>query len=200
MKGWSSLAAAGVLGLALTATVYPSTPAEAQSKCTSGSKVSAAIWEKYGESLKKAGCKKGGEKCAKMEQVVKEMISFWNQQVGNSWATIGPREIVFSGKLDGKVVAGGERLFLTKMPLVDADEVTVTVKKEGGKAPATVSISALGENNQCLVGDEVRFNATDKDGTTKTLKLTGARDRLISIKVDAEKGKAFDYELNVRKK
>jgi hypothetical protein len=175
-------------------------PAHAQSKCNSASKVTSAIWSKYGEELKKAGCKKGGEKCSKMEAVVREMVSFWNQQAENGWATIGPREIVFEGKLDGKIVAGGERVFVTKLPLVDADTVTVEVKKEGGKAPAIVSISLVDEQGRCVEGSEVDFDGGSGRDTVKRLSISGARDRLVVIKIDAKQGKAFDYELTVRAK
>ncbi|MBL8740033.1 MAG: hypothetical protein JNK04_03030, partial [Myxococcales bacterium] len=188
MNRLASVIATTATTLALAGALTTATPAHAQSACTSGSKVTAAIWEKYGESLKKVGCTKGGDKCAKMEQVVKDMIAFWNQQVGGSWATIGPREIAFEGKLDGKILAGGERLFVTKLPVTDADEVTVTVKKEGGKAPAKVRISLIDESQKCIEGNEVKFADTDKDGTQRSMSLTGVRDRLVIIKVDADKG------------
>ena len=178
------LPAVGLVSLAETPEV-----AHAQSKCTSGSKVSLAIWEKWGEEIKKHGCK-SSEEClnnaGKREKLVKEMIKFWNEQSGIGWATIGPREILFEGKLDGKIVAGGERLFVTKYPLEEGDEITVEVKKEGGKAPATVSLSSL--------------DADAANGTKKMLSIKGAKGRIVTIKVDADKGKAFDYELVVRRK
>lgn len=198
MKAFAQSTTTGA-ALALALALAASGDAHAQSKCTSASKVATAIWDKYGAALKKAGCKKGGDQCAKAEQVVRDMVAFWNEQVGGSWATIGPREILFEGKLDGKVVAGGERLFITKMPLEDADEVTVTIKKEGGKAPATVSLSAVADDGKCIEGTDASFAEGDKDGQTRTIKMHGLRGRLVVIKVDAQKGKAFDYELTVRK-
>ncbi len=187
------------LALSLAAFSLSPSPAVAQSKCTSAAKVTTAIWEKYGAELKKAGCKKGGDKCSKMEAIVKEMVRFWNEQAGNGWATIGPRQVVFEGKLDGKIVAGGERIFVTTHPVVDADKITVEVKKEDGKAPATVSLSLVGDDNKCVEGDEVNFAGDAKKGATKKLSVSGARDRMVVIKVDAKDGKAFDYELVVRK-
>jgi hypothetical protein len=188
----------GLVSLAETPEV-----AHAQSKCTSGSKVSLAIWEKWGEEIKKHGCK-SSEEClnnaGKREKLVKEMIKFWNEQSGNGWATIGPREILFEGKLDGKIVAGGERLFVTKYPLEEGDEITVEVKKEGGKAPATVSLSSLDADNKCVTGADVSFAGDAANGTKKVLSIKGAKGRIVTIKVDADKGKAFDYELVVRRK
>jgi hypothetical protein len=193
----STLAAATI---AFSLTGLAAAPAHAQSKCNSASKVTSAIWAKYDTELKKVGCKKGGEKCSKMEAVVREMVSFWNQQAGNGWATIGPREILFEGKLSGRIVAGGERVFVTKLPLVDADTVTVEVEKEGGKAPAIVSISLVDEQGRCVEGNEVSFDGGSGRGNIKRLSISGARDRVVVIKVDAKQGKAFEYQLTVRAK
>jgi hypothetical protein len=200
MKLSRSLLAVPALALAMSFGAVPPKEVHAQSKCGSAAKVGAAIFEKYNAEIKKVGCKKGGEKCAKIEEVVREMIKFWNEMSANSWATIGPREIVFEGKLDGKVVAGGERVFLTKTPVLDADEVTVEVKKEGGKAPAEISLSTIDEEGRCIEGSDVSFDDDAKNGSKKTFSLKGIRNRIVVIKVDAKKGKAFDYELVVRKK
>lgn len=188
------------------ATLVHATPASAQSRCTSTSKVSAAIWERWGEAAKKYNCDKAAdstaclEKAGKLEAATREMIAFWNSMSGNSWATIGPRELMFSGKMDGKVVLGGERLFLTKLPVEEGNKLRVTVKKEGGKAPAKVTLAIIDEENRCLTEREVTFSAKDKNGTTKTLSISGFKGKLLALKVNASKGRAFDYEITATKR
>ncbi|MEZ4221741.1 MAG: hypothetical protein R3B13_12490 [Polyangiaceae bacterium] len=178
-----------------------SAPAEAQSRCTSGTRVVSDLAANYSEQLAKWGCKGAKdpaaclEKAKKVEEVIRASIKKWNELAGNSWATIGPRELVFQGKMDGKVVLGSERLFVTKAPVFEGDSVRVEVLKEGGKADTRVTLAMFDESGKCLEGDEVVFGGKDKKGTKRNLKLSGISGKYLAVKVNAKGGKAFDYEL-----
>lgn len=191
-----------VLGVALALAVSGTAvgSAHAQSACNSGAKVLDAVWARWGERVKAKNCKDSDECLAnaqKKEDLYKEMITFWNQQAQGSWATIGPRPLLPGSLHDGKVLAGGTRLFISQGAL-DADKWEVVVTKQGGGA-ADVTISAFDGSN-CLQGRTVSFDKDDKDGTKKTLTLTNAKSLLGVVKVDAKNTNAFDYKFTMVKK
>ncbi len=173
----------------------------AQSACNSGSRVLSAIWSQWGARIKAKQCKTSEECLAnaqKKEDLYREMITFWNQQSQGSWATIGPRPLLVAGaKNDGKVLAGGSRLFVSQTPL-EGDRWEVVVTKEGnGGADVTVSSS---DGTSCNVGAQVTFAKGDKVGTKKAMILTSANGQLGVVKVDAKGTDAFDYGFTFVKK
>lgn len=188
------------LGLGLGLLAAPPT-AHAQSTCNSGAKVLEAIWGRWGERIKAKACK-SSEEClsnaAKKEELLREMVAFWNEQAQGSWATIGPRPLLADGPVnDGKVLAGGARLFVSQAPL-DADKWEVVVTKEGGGA-AEVSIS-LSDGKSCRPATSVSFDKDDKAGTKKKLSVDKATGALGVVKVDAKGSNAFDYKFTFTRK
>ena len=188
-------AAASVVALAVTTapTVH------AQSACSGGSKVLAAIWEKWGENIKKKGCKSSEECLAnaeKKENLAREMLQFWNEQAQNGWATIGPRQLVIGGGVnDGRVILGSSRLFVSHQVLDSADYEATITKEGDGAAEVTLSLS---DGTNCLQGNSVSFAKADKPGTKKVLRVRNATGLLAVVKVDA-KGGAFDYRFTFTK-
>lgn len=197
MKLATKIPAALVMTFALTV----GGGASAQSSCNSGLKVLEAVWGRWGEQLKAKACKDSAEclgNTAKKEALVRDMVAFWNEQAGGSWATIGPRPLLAGGALnDGKVIAGGERLFISQVPL-DADKWEIAVTKEGGGA-ADVMFS-VHDGKTCIKGAEVSFSKSDKPGTKKTLKIDKAMGQLGIVKVDAKGASSFDYKFTLVKK
>ncbi|MFO0665032.1 MAG: hypothetical protein U0174_13850 [Polyangiaceae bacterium] len=186
---------ASVSGLFVVAACMFARPSSAQSTCGSSAKVASAIWERVGSSIKAKGCKNVDEcisKKDKWEATVREAIAFWNEQAQGSWATIGPRPLIADGNWnDGKVVLGGERLFISRAPSED-DELKISVTKEGGGG-AEVSISTF-DGTDCALGQKASFAKGDKKGTAKTLTVKGARGKIIVVKVNADGSQAFDYK------
>lgn len=172
----------------------------AQSTCGSSAKVASAIWEKVGASVKAKGCKNVDEcmsKKDKWEQTIREAIAFWNEQSQGGWATIGPRPLLADGSWnDGKVVLGGERLFISQAPSED-DELKISVTKEGGGG-ADVMISTF-DGATCSLGDKVSFAKGDKKGTVKALKVKAAKGKVVIVKVNADGSQAFDYKFKASK-
>jgi hypothetical protein len=184
------VAAVATLGLTVLAPA-----AQAQSNCNSIGNVVTQIWAKFGERMKAKGCKDAEECLAnaqKKEDLVKEMIAFWNQQAQGSWATIGPRPLIVAGGYnDGKVVLGTSRMFVTQLP-VDDNSVELKITKQGGGG-AKVTIAHF-DGRACSQGTDVTFAKGDRDGTVKPLKLTGTQGKLVFVKVDADGTQSFDYK------
>lgn len=192
MKLLKPLSAAAVF--ATLATLAP--PAEAQSTCNSATKVLDAIWGRWGERIKSKGCKNSNEclsNTQKKEDLVKEMLAFWNEQAQNSWATIGPRALTEHN--DGKVLLGLARLFISQSVL-DNDKYEIVVTKEGGGA-AEISFSTY-DGKTCMWGKSVFFDKDDKPGTKKTMKVDDAKGLLGMVKVDAKGTSAFDYRFSFK--
>lgn len=165
------------------------------SPCGSALNVAEAIWKKVGGTVTQKGCK-GVEDCMKQkdkwEETVRDAVAFWNEQSAGGWATIGPRPLLVDGSWnDGKVVLGGERLFITRVPMED-DEFSINVIKEGGGG-ADVTISTF-DGKVCAPGQKASFEKKDKNGTKKQLKVKGAKGKLVMVKVNADKLQAFDYK------
>lgn len=175
--------------------------AHAQSACNSGAKVLEAIWGRWGDRIKAKACKTS-EECLsntqKKEELLREMISFWNEQSQGSWATIGPRPLMTDGSLnDGKVIAGGARLFVSQAPL-DTDKWELQLTKQGGGG-ADVNVS-LSDGKNCLVAKSISFDKDDKPGTKKSVALEKGTGYLGVVKVDAKGSNAFDYKFTFVKK
>lgn len=170
--------------------------AHAQSNCNSAGSVVSAIWTRFGERLKAKNCK-DAETCLanaqKKEELVKEMIAFWNEQAQGSWATLGPRPLIVGGGYnDGKVVLGTSRLFVMRDTVAEGDTTELKITKQGGGG-AKVSLAHY-DGKACSQGTDVTFAKGDKDGTVKTLKLTGTKGKVVYVKVDADGTQAFDYK------
>lgn len=182
-------------GLVAGSMMMVSGSSSAQSSCGSSAKVASAIWAKVGSSVKAKGCKNVTECMAKKdkwEETIKEAIAFWNEQAGGSWATIGPRPLLVDGAWnDGKVVLGGERLFISRAPS-DDDEFTISVTKEAGGG-ADVFLSTF-DGTDCALAQKVSFEKSDKKNTVKTLRVKGAKGKIVIVKVDADGTQAFDYK------
>jgi hypothetical protein len=198
MKTVKRLGVVAALGLGIG--LVPAS-ADAQSACNSGAKVLDAIWGRWGERIKAKACKSSEECLAnnqKKEELVREMIAFWNEQSQGSWATIGPRPLLSDGSLnDGKVIAGGARLFVSQAPL-DGDKWELVVTKQGGGA-ADVSV-AWSDGKSCSPQKTLAFDKDDKPGTKKSAVVDKGMGMLGVVKVDARGTNAFDYKLTFQRK
>ena len=132
------------------------------------------------------------DKKEKWEATIREAISFWNEQAAGGWATIGPRPLLADGSWnDGKVILGGERLFISRAPSED-DELKISVTKEAGGG-ADVMISTF-DGTTCALGQKVSFEKNDKKGLVKNLTVKGAKGKIVIVKVNADGIQAFDYK------
>jgi hypothetical protein len=194
-SSWFKVAAfAAVLGSTAIA------PEAQANNCGSAATIAVKLYEKWGAKLKEFKCpvtKDCLDDAGKKERIFREMIAFWNENAGNSWAKIGPRRLEPNQKLEGTIQLAGERLFMTPGP-TDADVIEVTINKEDGKAAAVATLSTLDENGRCATGDRAVFDDADKPQERK-LKIKNARGKIVVLKIDAGNlTKKFEYRLRAR--
>lgn len=143
-------------------------------------------------------CKSSCDVAVQSVETVKEMVKFWNEMAGNSWAKIGPRHFTFSVATKGTIQSVGKRTWVSAAP-AGSDSVSVTIKKTDGKGSVRYNICTMDPKTKKPV--RVGFGEFDKgDGTesqTKTIK--GASRKFVFVELVGENvTRSFSYDLTVR--
>jgi hypothetical protein len=181
--------------------------------CGSFYSVASSIWDEWGPVVQQAAALTVSTATGEMvpypvimasaklqREIKKKMISFWNKQANNTWATIGPRRLDLNTKHEGKLIGTSGRLFITLHPLIE-DKITVHVTKRDGKAKTSVTVCKIGKNKKGVKVWDFKF-ASGKDNIGKQLKktLTGVQGYLLSIHLDAKSvANTFSYSLRAQK-
>lgn len=190
-----SLKVALCVGLLGVSTVCVAPPALAE-EC-GGSSMAAQILKNHQDKLKYFGCKNDQDCIAKRGELITNATTFWNSMAGNSWATIGPRELETGKDLKGTVQNPGERRFLTKMPIIDFDSAKLTLKKLDGQAETDVRVYELDAQGNC---NELAHETIPK-GTgsyAKTLTLQGIRGSVLTVRLTPKGlGRKLEYTLRL---
>lgn len=140
---WKTTICAALIGISTLGAALP-----AKAETCGGNSLAAELMKKHKDKLAKLGCK-GDKECAThREDLVKNLISVWNQLADNSPATIGPRRLDLGVNLQGTVLNPGERRFIS-LPILDHDKVKLTLKKEGGQSETDIVISKLDPDGKC---------------------------------------------------
>jgi len=88
-------------------------------------------------------CKAGAKLTHKAEKALnKKLRQGWRKLAKNSWATIGPRELVWGKKEKGTLVGTLGRMFVSGTP-VTKDKLKVTVNRTKGKGKARVVVCGI---------------------------------------------------------
>ncbi len=154
--------------------------------CGSVTSVASDIWQKYG-SLAPA---------LPYAKKVEEMIKFWNANVGNTWAFLGPRKLETDTTLKGSVIGQGDRVFIAPTPS-NENSVTIKLDKIAGKAKTGVTVCSVSESGRAV---KIWDFTAEKGAYTKTWSKTinGVKDKVITIHFDGHSAsKKFKYELEV---
>jgi hypothetical protein len=182
--------------------------------CGSATKVINDLWEEYDEQAKVLGCTVASivgehfgavievQKCLeaanKVDEMLQNMISFWNDSANDSWAKIGPRRLDFGERKKGTLVGTFERIFISPMPMVK-DKVTVQVRKRDGKGKASVTVckvDAKGRTHE--LWDTLFEPGKNNIGREKTKTLTGVGGNFLQIHLDGKSvSREFAYSLKV---
>ncbi|MBK8255314.1 MAG: hypothetical protein IPK82_21985 [Polyangiaceae bacterium] len=184
------LVCAALLGFATATAPAPVTAAEC-----GGQSMAAQILKNHQDKLKALGCKKDADCIAKRNEIVENAKTFWNSMAGNSWATLGPRDLELGKDLKGTVVNPGERRFINAVPVIDYDNMTVTITKTGGKAETGIQISKLDAQGNCT--DLVTETVPAGDGAyKKTFSLSAVRGSVITVRLTPKGlGRKLEYTL-----
>lgn len=182
--------------------------------CGSAAKVVSDLWKEYGEQAKLLGCtgaqavlategvavdvQKCIEQADKADEMLQRMISFWNDNANNSWATIGPRRLAFRKSQKGTLRGTFGRIFISPVPMAE-DEITVRVRKRGGKGKASVTVCKVDTNGRThKLWDTIFEPGKNNIGEKQTRMLRGVRGHLLQIHLDGKSlAKAFEYSLQV---
>lgn len=143
-------------------------------------------------------CKNNCDVAVQSVETVKEMVKFWNEMAGNSWAKIGPRHFTFSVATKGTIQSVGKRTWVSSMPSGEAG-ATVSIKKTDGKGATRYNICTMDPETKQIV--RVGFGDFDKgkDTETQTKKVNGTLGKFVIVELVGESvTKAFAYELTVR--
>ncbi|MEZ4884889.1 MAG: hypothetical protein R3E32_09205 [Chitinophagales bacterium] len=122
-------------------------------------------------------------------------ISSWNGLVGNSWATIGPRDLKINNRSEnGTIMGQTNRTFIT--PPARNNTVTITLRKTDGKAKTGVTICTTDKNNNTRTIHSYTFNNGNYT-KTKAFTISNARDKVISINMrNYSVGNKFEYTIS----
>lgn len=202
-------------------------PTHAQADdCESGAQMATAIWKNWGDEIKKGGCATGVAVSAALtggvtapaaaemylecyatvtayEEVAKKAITKWNDLVGNTWASLGPRALEANTKLSGTLVSTGGRVFISPAPLpANVDEVELSLKKTGGKGKTSVTICKVSANGKASQLWSFTIEAgDDNDGKTWSRSLKNLDGYVLSVHLDCKSvTKKLEYELTAKLK
>jgi hypothetical protein len=135
--------------------------------------------------------------CTKLDGVVAQAagwVKAWNDLVGNSWATIGPRSLSYNAKSNGTILNPGTRVWASVGP--SAGAATVKFSYKSGQAGMQVSYCAVNS------AGGVDFLGSEEVGAGKQLpqkNLTAAQvgGKFILIKLDGTGGAGKKYQYDV---
>jgi len=184
-----------IASLLILAMNLPSSSAPA-AECKSIAQITSDIWKKWAAVGAALGCQAlaaegdiSANVCAnssKYPEAVNQMLAFYNQEVNNNWAEIGPRKIEFGTSQEGDVIGPGERVFISPAP-VNKDSVTIKIKKLDGRARTSVVICKITQNNIPTKLAEFEFAEGDGNaGEEITKTVSGVRNQLVQVHLHAE--------------
>jgi uncharacterized protein (DUF736 family) len=214
------LAAAGAALLACAPTAYAGS-------CESAAKVATDLWAKYDDKAKDLACKGATaaqtavnpgtipqsarkyqaclEDVNKAEQIVRDLVSRWNQHVGNSWARLGPRPLEPGSTQTGTLRATGQRMFISAGPVNGAVDLNLEKLKYRGRTEVTVCTfppdqganPANGPSEKLWDFTIAKGGQNLGDSWSKT--LFDVRGKILSVHLHmTQPVKALKYRLNTR--
>jgi hypothetical protein len=181
--------------------------------CGSAAIVISDLWEKYSDEAKAVGCAAAAamaesqgtaldvvecvERAEKTDDLVQAMVRFWNNNAGNSWAKIGPRRLDFDEKDKGALAGTGGRVFISPCP-VPEDEITVSVRKRGGRGRASVTVCKVDPSGRKTELWDTTFDRGKNNiGDRKSKTLRGVKGHLLQVHLDGKSAvKRFEYSLS----
>lgn len=157
--------------------------------CGSVASVTSDLWSKYGQLASNLP----------YADKVDEMIKFWNQMAGNSWAHIGPRRLDYGTNLAGTVVGPTDRVFIAAAP-TNKSSVEVKINKLDGKAKTSVTVCKVdAAGNKVKLWDFTADNGNYTKTWTKT--VSGMQDQILTVHLHGHSAtNKFKYTVRATKK
>lgn len=182
-------------------------------ECKSAAKVGSDIWVNWGDWLKAGGCSVAGilaenpalaadciQQANKWDKVVQDSIKFWNDNANNSWATIGPRDLVLDDTEKGTLQSTAGRMFVTTTPVPKGSKITIS--ELDGKGKTGVAICSISKNGRVKKLKEFTFNDTSAEKKNKRQVMSyvynGNGDVVLSAHLDGKTIlKKFQYKISI---
>lgn len=181
----------------------------------SAATIIAELWEDYGKYAKTVGCSIAGLATAnpgvtieclagakKVEEAAKKAITFWNKMTGNSWATIGPRELNLGQKEEGTLKLSGDRLFITPSPFT-CDKVKIQISEQDGKGEVEVTgCLFVGKSGNRVFNFEWNEDSDERKDEDQSYSKTisGVKGKYLSVLLNGKViTKSFKYTIKVSK-
>lgn len=196
-----------VVALALVVPTITSLPSVSHAgSCSSGASVAADIWKQCDEIAAAGGCAvlaaaspEAAAACLAAygeAKMIEQLIGFWNEQVGNTWAAVGPRMLPFDDPQSGKLVGTSGRLYVMPSPSLK-DRLTLKLTKTDGKARTAVTVCKHAPNGTSSTVWEFEFdNGKDNIGTSKSKTFSDAKGYIYTVHLDAKSvTNTFSYKL-----
>jgi hypothetical protein len=201
-----------ILTASALAAVALAAPARAEAACgSSAATVAADVWEEFHDEALYVGCAVGAvlasadfsdcyDTAVTYNDIFTSMVDWWNDMVNNSWATIGPRQLQWSGIMNGTLQLGGGRVFCSAAPS-DKENVEITIEKLDGKAETEIEICKMRKDGSSVTTHTFTFaNGNDNIGTVKTRTVTAAKDDVICVHLNNKSvTNSFQYSLDADK-
>lgn len=125
---------------------------------------------------------------------IKYWIKWWNDTFGDSWATIGPRQISYKAQDRGTLVSPGDRVWISVAP--SFKEANVSIRHVDGKAKMTVSYCALTADGKLnFLGQE--SVGAGQSPPARMLTREQVVGKFIVIKMDGQGGLGLRYQYDI---
>jgi hypothetical protein len=139
--------------------------------------------EKFSECTTEKGVLTSGTD-AVYTQVGTRAVNAFNELVGNSWATLGPRSLLFNERKSGTIIFPGDRTFVTSVPS-RSDAIRLNINEESGKARVKVVVCRTAENGQVSrLKKNIVFNYNKKSSDEhqdETFLIGGTKNSIVSV-------------------
>ncbi len=125
---------------------------------------------------------------------IQSWIKWWNQMFGNTWATIGPRQIAYQALDRGTLVSPGDRVWISVAP--SFQEANVRIRLIDGKAKLTVSYCALkADGTMDFLGSDTA--GSGQSPPQKALTREQVVGKFIVVKMDGQGGLGLRYQYDI---
>lgn len=131
-----------------------------------------------------------------------QMVSFWNQQANNSWATVGPRRLDLDmSPQSGTVIGTTGRMFVSSIPM-SQPRVRLRLEEQSGRGKARAVVCRVdADGNTFQIGDftfnDDRDAKRDRDEAWTPL-ITGVRDHFVTVHIDGKSvANRFGYSVDL---
>lgn len=133
------------------------------------------------------------DKMARTGADIKEWLGIWNDVANNGGATIGPRTISWNATQSGRILAPGDRTWVSEMPA--SGGASIRVRYKGGKAAVVISYCSVDADGAVtLLGMQNAHNTSPAALTFSPEEIDGKH---LIVRIDGKKPWARTYEYSI---